>query len=159
MILSLSSFAQEKAMFGYGGSVYTFQTYKSSNIGLSIRFALDRVYFDVSSNLAGGVLNWVNLQHNYYPLTLDQNSTVNVWAANFGYMIPIGPFSVTPTIGYAQAQQYQLFPVGYDYMYGFPVGTIQFGVMLDVPIGKTVSIYAGVGTSEYFKFGMAINFQ
>ena len=160
--ISLSSFAQSEpsAMFGYGGAIYKFNTAASSNVGLSLRFALNRVYFDVSSNLAGGVLNWVHYsQANQYPLVLTKTSTVNVWSGNMGYMIPIGPFSITPTIGYAQAQQFQVQPVGYDYMYGIPMHTIAFGIMLDVPIAKMVSMYAGASTAEYFKFGMAINFN
>ena len=162
MILSLSSVAQREVysgMLGYGGVFYNVNTYASSQYGLSIRFAIEGLYFDVSSNMADGYTNWMQYSSTYWPMPpLNQNSQVNVWVANMGYMIPFGWMYLTPTIGYGRAQQFFEDPIGYDTHYGKPLELLNFGLMLDLKLGNHLSLYGGLSTVEIGKFGMAFHF-
>lgn len=161
MLLSLSSIAQREVysgMLGYGGVIYGANTYSSSHYGLSIRFAIEGLYFDISSNMADGYRNWINYSTTYWPmLPLNKYSQVNIWVANMGYMIPLNRAYLTPIIGYGRAQQFFEDP-GYDTHYGIPIELLNLGLILDLRIGNHISLYGGISTIEIGKFGMAFNF-
>lgn len=154
-IIALSQTTDLDVMLGAGVSVFNADTKESYSAGISFSFAISGFYIDLASNFASGDGEELEFSSSQ---TYDSDKLL-ASVINFGYMIPLGNFRITPVIGYGWTKEIFQDPVGWDtYYYGDSEGRFNIGVKGMILFDEKVGLYFGVGCYERISGGLSLYF-
>jgi hypothetical protein len=142
MAISTYSFPQgsNTLMLNLGSTSFSGIMDKSAEMGLNCAVSINRIHFDVSSNL------------------MNNNRSLSLGVFNLGYVFPVNPLvSIVPVMGvgysngnYAGSYNSDILHNGNNTYYA------NLGFLCNMKLGKNIGIYTGIGTFESFRMGIVI---
>lgn len=158
LALIIAAFTQIKAQeasFGIHGSYFGRDSKKASNLGVGMSISYEKFYLDFAGNFAKGKGQYLDFSTSYsYPA-----DKISFFVFNVGYILNINKIHIIPLIGYGAAADIYEDPVGWDTYYIGRSTIFNAGIIIGATIKDVIKVYAGTGTFENAKFGIAYTFE